>query len=58
MVCGVGQQTKGAMVRREDVANKQETKTLTLWLGGIERREEVGRHIGRDARAVVSDDKC
>lgn len=41
----------------EDVADEEETKSLTLGLGGIERGEDVLGDFRRDALAVVGDDE-
>lgn len=53
----VGQQGEGAAVFGEDVADEEETKSLTLGLGGIERGEDVLGDFRRDALAVVGDDE-
>ena len=44
MVVGVGEEAEGAMMRSEDVADEQETQTLTLGFGGKERGEEMFGH--------------
>ena len=41
----------------EDVADEEETKSLTLGLGGIEGGEDVLGDFRRDAPAVVGDDE-
>ena len=51
-----GQQGEGAAMFGEDVADEEETKSLTLGLGGIERGEDMLGDFRRDALAVVGDD--
>ena len=41
----------------EDVADEEETKSLTLGLGGIKRGKDVLGDFRRDALAVVGDDE-
>ena len=50
-------QTKSAMVSGEDVTDKQKSEALTLWLGGEERREQMGCNGRRDSTSVVGDGK-
>ena len=50
-------QTESAMVGGEDVADKQKSEALTLWLGGEERREQMRCNGRRDSTSVVGDGK-
>ena len=42
------------MVLGQDIAYKQQPQPLPLWLGGIERGEDVRCHIGGNAMTIVS----
>ena len=53
----VSHQAESAMMGGEDVADKQKSEALTLWLGGEERREQMRCNGRRDSTSVVGDGK-
>ncbi len=53
----VSHQAETAMVSGKDVTNEQKSEALTLWLGGEERREQMGCNGRRDSSSVVGDDE-
>ena len=55
MVFWICQQTEGAVMGGEDVADEQETEALTLGLGREKWGEEVLCYGGRDAMTIVGD---
>ena len=57
MIGGVGLKREGTAVSGEDVADEQETETLTLWLSRKEGGEEMLSCFGGDATTVVGDNK-
>ena len=53
----VSHKAESAMVSGKDVADKQKSEALTLWLGGEERREQMRCNGRRDSTSVVGDGK-
>jgi hypothetical protein len=57
VIDGVCEKAEGTTMGCKDIAYQKESKSLTLWLGGEERREEMGGDSGWDATAIVGDDE-